>query len=274
MKTKLLYALAVLFIFTGCSTENDNPRPNQTTQKTYLLQRKTSDISFTDGTSMTIDWNYLYNQDNKLTTIDAISKRGAQVKSLRTNLTYDERGRVHQITNEEGTVWTHHYDNLNELVRLVKTEADGTSYSYVNSFNTLGKLVEQKTYRGEVSAENYIGMTSVSYGKADHVILKRTLASGETSEEATVIIDDKYRPLPALPNQISLSFHSSEVLTEGLFTENNIVSFEHVEMEPADATELSFRSTYTYNEADYPTSSLKTFSTGAVERTTYTYLVR
>lgn len=274
MKTNLFFALAALFLFMGCESDNPKPRPEPVPEKIYLLRQKESSIKFTDGSTMTINWDYLYNQDNKLTGIDAVSKRGSEVKSVRTDLTYDERGRLHKITNEEGTVWTHQYNAQNQPIRLEKVLEDGTKYVYINSFNTLGLLTEQKTYAGEVSEENYVGKMTASYGKAGNVFLRRLLASGEVNDEATVLTDDRNRPLPVLPIQISLSFHSSEVFNESLFTEHNVVSFEQVKIKPSDAVNGSFTTAIAYNDAGYPVAQSRTFQTGSVENTTYTYTVK
>lgn len=275
MKTNLLYALAVLFLITGCSKDDPKPRHNPEPEKIYLLRQKESSIKLSDGSTMTITWDYLHNQNNKLTGIDAVSKRGSEVKSVRTDLTYDERGRLQQITNEEGTVWTHQYDALNLPIRLEKKLKDGTQYVYINSFNTLGRLTEQKTYAGDVSDENYVGKMTVSYGKAGHVFLRRVLPSGEVSEEASVLTDDRNRPLPVLPYQVSLGFHSSEVTNESLFTEHNVVSVEEVKKTQTDAGNGSFTTTsLSYNDAGYPVNYTRTFQSGAVENTSYTYIIR
>ncbi|MHC2992687.1 hypothetical protein OB13_14270, partial [Pontibacter sp. HJ8] len=135
MKTKLLYALLGLFLFTSCSLTGDkDPEP----EKTYLLQRKLSEISFTNGKGMTIEWNYTYNQDNQLTRIDAVSERDGTTNRGSTYLEYDAHTRLNLITNDFGWKWEFVYNPKNQLIELVRTYKELSPFIQFYTYNDTG----------------------------------------------------------------------------------------------------------------------------------------
>lgn len=267
MKANLLCTLAMLFLLVSCS-EKDSPRPEPEPIKKYLLYKKASEISLADGTKMTINWNYIYDENNKLTRIDASSKNGAEVNNLSTVMDYDGGGRLTSVVNETGRIWRLVYDEGGKQPTLVRiSPIEGEPIVHINTYNTLGRLVEQKVYTGMVGDANLVETVRLSYGKANLVSIKRTSASGQV-QEASVMTDDRNRPLPMLPDQISLAFQDSEIYSESFFTEHNVTTYE------AGQADRSFTGTYTYNEDGYPTASTKTYRSGAVERSSYDYLVK
>ncbi|MBF8963787.1 hypothetical protein I0P70_11045 [Pontibacter sp. FD36] len=271
--TKLLYTLAVLFLLVSCS-EKDSPRPEPEPIKKYLLYKKTSDISLADGTTKTINWDYIYDKDNKLSRIDALSKKGAEATNLGSIMEHDDRGRLTLVRDQTGRDVRLSYEGSSNLPSMVRVLVEGeTPIVHLNKFNTLGRLTEQKIYAGEVLEENLQEILTLSYGKANQVSLRRTSASGQVYQEASITTDDRNRPTPVYPDHVSMNSISSEISIESLITEHNVTAYEIITFY-SGAVDNSFTSTYTYNQDGYPTASTRTYKSGDVERITYDYLVK
>lgn len=272
MKTKWLFAFFALCLFTGCTDDDERPEP---VEKTYLLHRKTSEISMADGSQKTIEWKYTYDEDNRLDRIDVLTTSGSETKNLGTVLNYNSKGYLSQVLSETGRIWSIYYNSQNRPIEQVEKYREAMPLTYINRFDPYGKLLVQELYAGNEAAANLISVTKLTYTKANEITLRRTLASGEVAEEAKVVTDDKSRPLPMLLDQAFLAFQPSGVVVESLLTEHNVISYEDLAPESADDNgNRSFTTNYIYNEAGYPIASDRQFASGVVETSSYSYLVK
>lgn len=271
MKTKWIFAFFALCLFTGCSDDDNRPEP---VEKTYLLHRKTSEISMADGSQKTMEWKYTYDQDNRLDRIDVLTTSGAEAKNLGSVLSYNNEGYLSQVFSETGRIWSIYYDSQNRPIEQVEKYREAMPLTYINRFDPNGTLLVQELYAGNEAAANLISVTKLTYTKPNEVLLRRTLSLGEVAEEAKVLTDDKSRPLPMLLDQTFLAFQPSGVFVESLLTDHNITSYEDLAPESADSGDRSFTTDYTYNEAGYPVTSTRKFASGVVEVSSYSYLVK
>ncbi|RDV14468.1 hypothetical protein DXT99_13765 [Pontibacter diazotrophicus] len=269
MQSKLLYLLAVLFLFSGCSESiEEDPAP----EKTYYLQRKLSEISFLNtGGGMIIDLTYSYNELDQLTRISGVLLRDTVEQAVNTVLDYDGKGRVNYVQNNRGTTWTNTYNDKNQLIKLVRAYKDSEPGSQLLIYNEDNQLVEVKTYRQQNGAEVYSASRHYTYMDGNQISIKTILASGEESRSHTIATDDKKRPLPVLPIQIAADFSYAEVFGEGIFTRNNVVSSAIRDAAGNRITGGDYDAHYTYNEAGYPLTCVKLFDHGSMEKITYVY---
>ncbi|SFH13889.1 hypothetical protein [Pontibacter chinhatensis] len=267
MKTNLLYLLLALFLFSGCSKDDDDAAP----EKTYLLQRKLSEVTFSSGGGVTIDLTYSYNPKNQLIRINGVIIREDELVPVHTDLSYDSEGRVRRVENRLGTVWTNEYNDKGQLVLSTRKYKTSEPYIYLHSYNDKNQLVEIKTYMKEVNQEAYRGNTLISYEGDNRIKIERTsVASGEI-REYTIVTDNQKRELPPLPHQITAEFAAAEIFAEPYITNHNIASMDVVNKTPSNVLDISYQATRTYNQAGYPETCIMTFNHGSVEKITYVY---
>jgi hypothetical protein len=267
MKSNLLYLLALLFIMAGCSGANNDPEP----EKTYLLQRKLSEVTFPTGGGLTIDLTYSYNDLGQLVRISGVTVRDSEVQPTNTTLFYDSKGRLEQVKNMHGTVWTNTYNDKNQVVQMIRQYKDSDSYYYLYSYNGKSQLTEVKTYQKEIGAATFVGSTVYSYFDGNKISIKRTSVSGENNREHALVTDDKKRELPVLPHQIAPDFFAAELFAESILTRHNIISNEVMDVATNRKNGVSYQAVYTYNEGGYPATCMKLFDQGSVEKVSYIY---
>lgn len=268
MKTNLLYLLLALFLFSGCSKDDDDAAP----EKTYLLQRKLSEVTYPGGDGgVTIDLTYSYNPKNQLIRINGVIIRKDELVPVHTDLSYDSEGRVRRVENRLGTVWTNEYNDKGQLVLSTRKYKNSEPYIYLHSYNDKNQLVEIKTYMKEVSQEAYRGNTLISYEGDNRINIKSTSAVSEEGREQTIITDNQKRELPPLPHQITAEFGAAEIFAEPYITSHNIASIETLNKKSDKIYSDGYQATRTYNEGGYPETCIKMHDEGSVEKITYVY---
>ncbi|GAA4443343.1 hypothetical protein GCM10023188_43940 [Pontibacter saemangeumensis] len=267
MKTNLLYLLLVLFIFAGCSDNNEEaPAP----EKTYLLQRKLSETTFANGGGVTIDLTYGYNPKKELVRISGVIIKEDELVPLHTDLFYDSQGRVTRVENRLGTVWTNEYNDKNQLVRSTRKYKDSEPFIHLHSYNAQDQLAEIKTYKQVESPEAYVGNTVITYSSGNQIHIARASVAGE-AKEYTIVTDSNKRDLPALPHQITAEFGAAEIFAEPYITSNNIASIEILDKETNRKEGASYQAVRTYNEGGLPETCVRLFEHGSIENISYTY---
>lgn len=275
MKANLLYVLlAFLFLSSGCSFNDKDPEP----EKTYLLQRKFSEIISHDLRG-TIDLTYTYNDESQLINISGVTNWKGEIKTTYTTLSYDSKGRIERIKTLSGNEFVHYYNDKDQLVKLTRAYQDSSPIIYMHYYDDAGRLTEIKAYSGELTEENSGSSRLITYVNENLIkIINVNTVSGAT-RNYTLITDDKKRELPVLPHQIAAGFFAAELFSESIITKNNILSNELIHTNSNDASinnkaGVSYQSEYTYNDGGYPTSCIKTFHEGSIEKITYTYAVK
>ena len=268
MKTKLLYLLALLFVFAGCS-DND-PEPD----KKYLLQRKSSVVTFPSGGGLTIDLTYNYNEKDQIVAIDGTLVRDGETRQGTSILNYDSQGRVIFAQNYLGTTWTNTYNAQGQLEKVVRKFASSEPYTQEHLYDIAGQLIQVNTYQQKDNALTMVGSIAYAYIGKNRINVKRINSSGTDNKEYTILTDSNKRELPFLPHQVTMDFFYAEVFAEPLITQHNIISNEVMDVIQSKKMGVSYTSTYTYNTGGYPVSAVKTFEEGSVEKVTYSYLVK
>ncbi|MCP2044293.1 hypothetical protein [Pontibacter sp. HSC-36F09] len=274
MKANLLYALlAILFLSSGCSFNDKDPEPD----KTYLLQRKYSEVIFPNGGGGTIDLTYTYDDNNLLTRISGVTFWKGELKTIYTKLAYDSKGRAEQINTLSGTEWVLFYNDKDQLVKVTRAYLGSMMGSYMHYYDDKGRLSEIKFYSGALSEGNLSNHRVFSYPGANQIKIAIQVGNEKTSEY-TLLTDDKKRNLPALPHQISSEFFSEELMSEGIITQHNIISYEQLVFNKmtgtGNITGPSYQTEFTYNDGGYPSTCVRTFQEGSIQKVTYTYAVK
>lgn len=272
MKINLLFALCMLFLFSGCSLNDKDPEP----EKTYLLQRKYSE-TISNGLRSTIDLTYTYNNNNQLINISGVANWKGELKTIYTKLAYDSKGRVTRINTLSGTEWILYHNDKDQLEKVTRTYFDSLIGIYMYYYDDKGRLSEMKNYVRAVSVENLSDYRVFSYPGANQIKIAIYVGNERTSEY-TLLTDNKKRNLPALPHQISFEFFSEELMTEGLISQHNIVSLEQLNFNrttgASNKSGTSYQTEFTYNDSGYPLTGMRTFHEGSVQKVTYTYSTR
>lgn len=274
MKTNLLYLLLVLFLFAGCSKKTD-PDEVPAPKKTYLLQRKLSEVTYSNSvmTDVTIDLTYGYNDKQELVRISGVIIKEDELTPVHTDLSYDREGRVIRVENRLGTVWTNEYNDKNQLVKSIRRYKDSDRFIYLHSYNDKNQLAEIKTYKNEESADAYRGNTLITYEGENQIHITRATVSGEV-REYTIVTDGHKRELPALPHQITAEFGAAEIFAEPYITSQNIASIHVLDKETNRQNGASYQALRTYNDGGLPETCEKLFHHGSVEKITYVYSVK
>ena len=264
MKTKLLYLLALLFVFTGCS-EKEEP------EKTYLLQHKSSVVTYPSGGGLTIDLSYTYNDKDQLVGISGVTVRDGETITGTTTINYDSQGRVAFVQNSLGTTWTNTYNDKGQLEKVVKKFASSEPTVSEHFYDNADRLTQVVIYQQKDNALYGIGTFAYTYTGSNGIKIKKMNSSGTVNQEHTIITDAHNRELPYLPHQITMEFFAAEVFAEPLLTRHNIISNELMNVIQGNKLGVSYTAAYTYNEGGYPVSAVKTFQEGSVEKVAYKY---